>query len=411
MQMFYNIYIEVIIGLVAIFMKTFLNKLFFGSAYLSIGVLIVIPLASCSLVTSPTPDVTPPVVTPPVVTPPSTNPLYDYQRFYDVKNAQFLDGPYAGLINTSKIIANTPYAESNVHMVPFSLSKLPSFFMSADILSLISLKDNSLVPQSINIADYNDSLRTSGIQNWFENENSSIPHADKFGRAKYKVVPVDSNYKIMTGITTSSNIDYSYIDVEINFSTPNESIANHTFKHTFLFLEGVNEVRHGTRPSQAYLPLFLTDEQKVVLGNDRNKPQLIVETLTTDNTYTTFDPNILKHFVEVKHMKPSKNIENSNSSTFIDGAKILFDLPTNLSYTPILQNETDTPVLMFRSSLIFNATDTNNGFLDDQKSVKWHNFGKLGAKDTLHRGRSTTGGIGNWNNELTWSWTSFFVNL
>lgn len=406
--MFYNIDIEGIILLVAIFMKKFLRKLFCGSAFLPIGTIVMILLASCSSASQPVPDVTPPIVTPPIVTPPSTNPLYDYQKFYDVKNAQFLDGPYAGLIDNSKIIANTLYAEPNVHMVPLTLSKLPSFFTSNDILSLISLKDNSIAPSSINIIDYNDSFRTSNIQNWFEHENlypSTIPHSDTSGRAKYKVIPVDNNYKIMPGTTTSSSIDYSYIDVSINFSTPNESIASHTFKHTFLFLEGINEVRHGSRSSQADLPLLLTNEQKVILGNNRNNAQLIVETLTTDNTYTTFEPNILKYFVEVKHMKPSSNIEVSNSKNFIDGAKIPTDLPSNLSYIPILKNETNTPVLLYgKSNLVFNAEDTNSGFTTANLSVKWHNFGKPGVKDTLHRGRSSTGGIGNWNNELKWFW-------
>lgn len=151
--------------------------------------------------------------------------------------------------------------------------------------------------------------------------------------------------------------------------------------------------------------MLLTNEQKVILGNNRNNAQLIVETLTTDNTYTTFEPNILKYFVEVKHMKPSSNIEGSNSKNFIDGAKIPTDLPSNLSYIPILKNETNTPVLLYgKSNLVFNAEDTNSGFTTAHLSVKWHNFGKPGVKDTLHRGRSSTGGIGNWNNELKWFW-------
>lgn len=402
-------------------MNKFLNKLILGLVVIPVGALVAISVVSCSNTSSPTPEKpeepivpippTPPDPEVPPIPPPTNNNMYDYQRFYEVKNSQFLDGHYAGLISNSKIIANTPYAESNMHVVPTSLSKLPSFFTTNDILSLISLKDVSITPTSIEIIDYSDALRTSGIQNWFEHSSSfpsQIPHTDNSGRAKYKILPVDKDYKIIAGTTTASSFDYSYIDVAINFSTPNETIVNHKFTHTFLFSEGINEIRYGNKQSQAYLPLLMTADQKVILGNDKNNIQLVVETLAPAPDHTTFDTNILKYFVEIKHMKPSSNIEDSNSNNYADGVnKIPFALPLNLSYVPILKNETNTTVMMYgKGGLTINAQDINNGNSSASQSVKWHNFGKLGAKDTFYRGRSTTGGIGTWNNELSWIWGS-----
>ncbi|MEG1353867.1 MAG: hypothetical protein RSC65_02760 [Malacoplasma sp.] len=403
-------------------MKIFSKKILLGFAFTITSVFVIVPLASCSTakadnspetqpppVEPPPPIVDPDPIPPPIVNPPPNSGKYDYQRFYNIKKAQFKDGNYAGLLDNGKIVADNQYAESNVHFVPAQVSKLPSLFSTDDILTLVDLKDVNVKPSSINILDYNDSLRTTGIQNWFEYETthpSRIPHTDTSGRAKYKVVPiVDDTYKIKPGTTTTANFDYSYIDVQINFSTPNESVANHSFKHTFLFEEGINEVRYGNPPTQASQPLILTTDQKKVLGNDIKNQEFIVKKFTSETDHTIFNTDTLKHFVEIKHMKPSTSISESNSNDFNGVTKLSNPLPANLPYAPILKNETNRPVItVIRQTRIeIDATDKNE--VQGKDSVKWHNFGKAGYKDTFHRGRSTYGGIGAWNNELTWAWT------
>ncbi|MEG0879645.1 MAG: hypothetical protein RSE95_03225, partial [Malacoplasma sp.] len=60
-------------------------------------------------------------------------------------------------------------------------------------------------------------------------------------------------------------------------------------------------------------------------------------------------------------------------------------------------------ILVKKAEIELYAIDENQ--VQGKDSVKWHNFGKPGYKDTFNRGSSTYGGIGGWNNKLTWSWT------